>query len=60
MSENSLTGPRSGAGRRMLSVQLVGMAAVLVVLVITCHWCQARRLLARKLRVTREGEVDTV
>ena len=46
----------------MLSVQLVGMAAVLVVLVITCHWCQARKLLARKLRVTREGdgEVDTV
>ena len=46
----------------MLSVQLVGMAAVLVLLVITCHWCQARKLLDRKLRVTREGdgEVDTV
>lgn len=39
--------------------QMVGLVMVLVVLMVTCHWCQARRLLSKKLSRSNTASPDT-
>ena len=41
--------------RKMFSTQLLIMIVMLVFLVITCHWCQARKLIVKKMSVSRKS-----
>ena len=60
LSNNDLDHPNrrfSKDYRKMLSAQLVMMVVMLVFLVITCHWCQARKLIVRKMSL-QSGRSD--
>ena len=39
----------------MFSAQLLIMIVMLVFLVITCHWCQARKLIVKKISLSRQS-----
>ena len=39
----------------MFSAQLMIMLVMLVFLVITCHWCQARKLIVKKMSLSRKA-----
>ena len=39
----------------MLSAPVVIMLVMLVILLITCHWCQARKLIVKKMSLSRKS-----
>ena len=39
----------------MLSTQLMIMIVMLVFLILTCHWCQARKLIVKKMSLSRKA-----
>ena len=39
----------------MFSTQLLLMIVMLVFLVVTCHWCQARKLIVKKMSLSRKS-----
>ena len=39
----------------MFSAQLMIMIVMLVFLIITCHWCQARKLILKKMSLSRKS-----
>ena len=49
------TGDNLQGLRKMFSAQLLIMIVMLVFLVITCHWCQARKLIVKKMSLSRKS-----